>query len=54
MDYYDFADTDERTLNGALVKNAYCQQEDGELTNYVLLIELKYEPWEWIMLNYSW
>ncbi len=53
MDYYDFADTDERTLNGALVKNAYCQQEDGELSNYVLLIELKYTPEEWKKVRYN-
>ena len=47
VDYYDFADTDERTWSGAIVKNAYRQQEEGELTNYVLLIQLKYTPEEW-------
>ncbi len=47
VDFYDFADTDERTFSGAMVKNAYRQQEEGDLTNYVLLVELKYTPAEW-------
>ena len=54
VDYYDFADTDERTLNGALVKNAYRQQEERELSNYVLLLELKYTPEEWREIRYNW
>ena len=54
VDYYDFSDSDAHTVDGAVIGNAYKQQEKGELTNYVLLLELKYEPWEWIMLNYSW
>ncbi len=51
VDYYDFADTDERTFNGALVKNAHRQQEERELSNYVLLLELKYTPEEWAMIR---
>ena len=53
VDYYDFADTDERTLNGALVKNAHRQQEERELSNYVLLIELKYTAEEWRGIRYN-
>ena len=51
VDYYDFTDTDERTFNGALVKNAHRQQEERELSNYVLLLELKYTPEEWAMIR---
>ncbi len=51
VDYYDFADTNKRTWDGAVIRNAYRQQEEGDLTNYVLLIELKYTPEEWREIN---
>ncbi len=51
VDYYDFADPDTQTYKTAIAGNAYRQQEEGDLTNYVLLIELKYTPEEWREIN---
>ena len=47
VDYYDFDESFTGGFAGALVDNAYVQQERGDLTNYVLLIDLKYTPEEW-------
>ena len=47
VDYYDFDESFTGGFSGALVDNAYVQQEKGDLTNYVLLIDLKYTPEEW-------
>ena len=47
VDYYDYADSKEKTFAGALVKNAYRQQEEGELTNYIFIMKIKYTPSEW-------
>ena len=44
VDYYDFDESFTGGFAGALVDNAYVQQERGDLTNYVLLIDLKYTP----------
>ena len=41
-DYYNFIDRGQETPTEAINYNAYVQQEQGKLTNYVLLITIKF------------
>lgn len=42
VDWYDFDKKDKITKNNAINNNAYKQQRDGRLTNYALVIRIKY------------
>ncbi len=50
IDYYDFDKANAGSSAGALNDNAYRQQQEGGMTNYVLLVELKYTPEEWVSI----
>ena len=53
IDYYDFDKSNVGSSTGALNDNAYRQQQEGGMTNYVLLVKLKYTPEEWAAITNS-